>query len=703
MTMRINRSTVLLLAFVATVLILTILVYVPGLPGPLLLDDLPQLESLIAQSAHDPDLLFRNYIISSSGPLGRPVAMATFIGNAITHGPDIWWWKFTNVMLHLASGLLVCGLTAMLLQVSSKRFAADPWIVGIIIAGFWLLHPLQVSTVLYTVQRMTELSTLFVLAGLVCYVRGRLVQEQSPGIGWLYIGLGFGLFYPLAVLSKESGLLFPVYCSLIELFVCQFRGGALLRRRLKIFHGVLLAGYLSAAAYVLVNFSSVVLESYAIRDFSLLERVLTQFRVLVVYLSQLLLPVQGKMGFFHDDISVSTGLFSPVTTLFSGLVVVALISSAVLLRKKLPLYAFGVLFFFASHALESSVLGLELMYEHRNYIGSFGILIAVLAIIPLVITQRRSLIIAVLIGLTGFSFLTWQRTLTWSSPGTLYEHMYESHPESPRLNLFFTNVHASAGDFVRARQTLAKVGAGLGKELHGLFLDCLEHQKVEQSALSGVEQLSDGIVNAHTTSSARSLVQQAISGQCDASRRSLVAVLDHLLSSRMRSDIDKRSVLFTKAGLLESMGRIDAAVEEYVVAQKSLSDDAMPLYLAARTLISNDRPDEARIMLTSASELEKNTRIQRRDMAQSNYLSLGQSYAAQDQFETALSVYAEATVAMPRQSLFYAESAKLLLQLGRYDEVRELLTDIRTLELADIDQFERAFSRIETALEQLSN
>ena len=695
-----DRSTVLTLAFLAAALILTLLVYLPGLSGPLLLDDLPQLNGLIAESANNPASLFRNYIVSTSGPFGRPVAMATFIGDAVTHGPDIWWWKWNNLMFHLISGLLVFWLTALLVQAAAKNINFNPWMLGIIAAGFWLLHPLHVSTVLYTVQRMTELSSLFVLAGLVSYVKGRLVQEQSAGLGWLLIGLGFGLLYPLAVLSKESALLFPVYCSLIEICVFRFQGRAPLQRQMRILHGVLLAGYLLVAAYVVANFSSMVLESYAVRDFTILERVFTQFRVIVIYLSQILLPIQGKMGFFHDDISLSTGLFDPVTTLFSALLLVALAVSAYFLRKRLPLYTFGILFFLASHMLESSIFALELMFEHRNYLGSFGILVAVLSVVPIAIRNRKGLIVAIIIGLSGFSILTWQRSLTWSTPANLYDFMYQVHPESRRLNLVFSNIYAKAGDFVSARQSLAKVGAGLGPEVHSLFVDCLQYQKVDEAALSRIAQLQDGIINAHTTSSAQALVREIIGGRCSASNDSLLTALDHLLASRTRSIIDKQSVMFTKARFLESINDTDAAVEVLLATFQLSGDDAMPLYLAAQTLINGDRPDEARAILTGAYELEKNTRIQRKEMAQAVYLDLGSTYVSKGDLEKALAVYTEAISAMLGQSLFYVEAAGLLLHMRRYDDAEKLLTEFRGLELSDMSQYEYPLRRIASMLEQ---
>jgi len=695
-----NRSTIVTLALLAALLILTLLVYLPGLSGPLLLDDLPQLNGLIAQGASDATTLFRNYIISTSGPLGRPVAMASFISDAATHGPDIWWWKYNNVMFHLISGLLVFWLTALLVQATRKSLRFNPWMIAIIVAGFWLLHPLHVSTVLYTVQRMTELSTLFVLAGLIAYVKGRFVQEKSAGQGWLFIGLGFGLFFPLAALSKESGVLFPVYCSLIEICIFRFRGSSRLQRQIRVFHGLLLASYMLIAIFVLANFSSVVLEGYARRDFTFSERVFTQFRVMVIYLGQILLPVQSNMGFFHDDVTVSTGLLSPVTTLISALVLVALAGSAYAVWNRSPLYAFGVLFFLASHLLESSVFALELMFEHRNYLGSFGILLATISVIPLATNNRRGLVVAVAVFLSGFSFLTWQRSLTWSEPIRMYEYMYSAHPESGRLNLTISNIYTLAGDFTRARRSLAKVGSGLGPQVHRVFLDCLQYQKVNEAAISGILRQQGGLVDGHATSSAQSLVREVIGGRCSAANESLVDLLDHLLASRARSVIDKQSVMFTKSRLLESNNQTDAAIEILLAAQQLSTRDALPLYLAARTLVENGRPDEARAMLARAYEMEKSTRIRRLEIAQATSLAVGKMYVSRGQPEETLAVYSEAMSAMPTKSLFYVEKAVLLLQMRQFDDVEKLLARIYELKLTNIDQYEYSLRQIEKRLEQ---
>ena len=174
----IDRHGVLSLATFAGALVVAVAAYAPGLSGPLFLDDLQQLQGMIQNSGAEPDVLFDQHIIRTSGPFGRPVAMASFVGSAISHGPDTWWWKYENVMFHLITGLLVFWLTALLLTACAQPDQRHAWLVAAAAAAFWLLHPLHVSTVLYTVQRMTELSSLFVFAGLVCYVKGRQRQVK---------------------------------------------------------------------------------------------------------------------------------------------------------------------------------------------------------------------------------------------------------------------------------------------------------------------------------------------------------------------------------------------------------------------------------------------------------------------------------------------------------------------------------------------
>jgi tetratricopeptide (TPR) repeat protein len=694
-----DRTMLAAILVLAVSTLLALLAYLPGLGGPLLLDDLPQLGGLIDESAADPALLFNNYLVSGSGPLGRPVSMTTFILDAISHGPDTWWWKYQNLLIHLVSGLLVAWFAAILAKTVAGREGSDSWLFGAVAGALWLLHPLQVSTVLYTVQRMTELSTLFVLAGLVCYARGRQVLAISRWRGWLLIALGFGVFYPLAALSKENALLFPLYCSLLELLVFRFEGAGRAPRHLRVLHGVLFSGYLLAAVVLLFKFSSLVLDGYEVRDFTLVERVMTQFRVVTTYLIQILLPAQGRMAFFHDDVAVSTGLLSPATTLASLLILGGLLFAAIRLRSRLPLFAFGTLLFFASHLLESTIFPLELMFEHRNYLGIAGIMIAVLSAAPLLLKARRGRIALGMVAIAGLSLVTWQRAQTWSSPSEMYIYMYIAHPESPRLNLIFSNIHANGSNFDQAREALNRVGDGIGPALHGLFFDCLEHGRIERNAMSTVLAVRSGIVDAHATSSMGSLTGAVIDGACVAPESGMRQLFDHVEGLRPRSATDRRALQLTKARYLESTGDIDAAVTVLVDAAAIAGDDALPLYRAARTLAAAGRPGDAELLLVRAYEMEREIRMQRVPMAEAAYSDIATAFLLSGQVDRAVAVYRDAMAEKPGYAMPYIRLAELMIAVGRSSEASAVLASLRGNPPPDLDRFDYELIRLNTALE----
>lgn len=694
-----DRRTIFAMVTFAVALIVTFAAYYPGLSGPLVLDDLHQLQGIIANSGADPKALFDQYIISNSGPLGRPVAMASFIGSAIAHGPDTWWWKYDNVMFHLITGLLVFWLAALLLTATNQSDQKNSWLVAAVIAAIWLLHPLHISTVLYTVQRMTGLSGLFVVAGLICYMKGRLRQIDLRPHGWLLIGSGFCLFFPLAIFSKESALLFPVFCSLIEVLIFRFRGNSGTHTWIRNFHGVLFSGYLLAVLYIVVNFSNFVLRNYAIRDFTFAERIYTELRIVVLYLSQILLPSQRKMGFFHDDFTLSTSLFSPITTILAALLLAAILGSAVYLRKRLPLYAFGILFFFAGHLLESTIFNLELVFEHRNYLPTLGILLAVLAILQSVVRQRKYLTWIAVIGLTAMSLLTWQRADTWGSQATMYQFIKYAHPKSPRLNLAYANFNTGIEDYAEARKSLAKIPLGIGPLIHELFLDCMQNQTVETEKIRSISRSQGKAIDGHVSSSIVVLTKVVLAEKCTASKPELIALIDRLMPLPARSYIDKQTLLNTQALILVSMDRIDDALGVVQTAHEMNPDDAMSSYFSAHALAVAGRLDEATVFLTSAYELEKTTKRQYKSRAKKIYLEIGTVYVATNQLEKALAIYTEGALSMPAEPKFYIRKSRLLIQLGRYEEAEETIIDLRALDASGIAEYELVIRRLEKSLQ----
>lgn len=60
-----------------------------------------------------------------------------------------------------------------------------------------------------------------------------------------------------------------------------------------------------------------ILNGYKGRDFTLVERLLTQARILFTYIWTLLVPYGPGLGLYHDDYIKSTTLLTPLTTLLS--------------------------------------------------------------------------------------------------------------------------------------------------------------------------------------------------------------------------------------------------------------------------------------------------------------------------------------------------------------------------------------------------
>ena len=145
---------------------LTVMLYWPALPGPLLLDDRSVIAPLLRMAQLGQD--WRSFLFSDSGPLGRPLAMASFILNA-QWSLDLRYWKATNLALHVLNGWLLYALCTGLARVAGTPHAATRTLaVGA--TALWLLHPVHISTVMYLCQRMTELATLFGLLALLLYV-----------------------------------------------------------------------------------------------------------------------------------------------------------------------------------------------------------------------------------------------------------------------------------------------------------------------------------------------------------------------------------------------------------------------------------------------------------------------------------------------------------------------------------------------------
>ena len=412
------------------VLIATIGIYWQGLGGIFLFDNEVYLGDLNSVANGTRSIFFFSFEGIAASPLGRPLSYLTFAlqandwpltfvmqANDWPYNP--WQFKYVNLMIHLLNGCLVFWfilLITRLMALPEKRCL----LLALLTTSVWLLHPLQTSAVLYVVQRTTQLSAFFTLAGLLVYLQGRQLMAQDQiksGFFWITIGIVFGAV--LATLSKENGVLLVLYVIVLEATVLR----ALPKPRYwQIWSGVFLyLPLILLASYFIIHFDSL-LQSYETHHFTMGERLLTQAGILTEYIAKILLLHPYDFGLFHDDYPVSRTLLTPISTLITVSFVIVALVIAVWVRRLWPFFAFGILWFFAGHLLESSFIGLTLYFEYRNYLPMLGLIFfTIYGFLRLfdymfVASLRRIAILACLLWWSIFPMITWSETYIWGRP-----------------------------------------------------------------------------------------------------------------------------------------------------------------------------------------------------------------------------------------------------------------------------------------------
>ena len=420
---------------------IVVLVYLPGLQGPFVFDDTTSITGVpaVALTRLDITQLIAAATANESGPLGRPLASLTFALNHYFAGgfDSTIPFKLTNLLIHVAN-------TALIYLFLSRLRPSFESLPVLLLTAAWALHPIHLTSVLYVVQRMTSLSSTFVLMGLIVFVDGRrrFPLEQKRGLVQMAAGLAIGL---CGMLAKESAVLILLYALVVESAAFSRVGFTRpLRRRLIAFYAVTV---LSPIIALLSTFWGAVADSYAARDFTMSQRLLTESRVLWYYARLIVAPSLQELSLFHDDITVSTGLLDPWTTAPALAGLLACLSGALLMRRRAPMVSFAVLWFLAGHSLESSFIGLEIAHEHRNYLPSLGIIAGVIhgllhmasrpgsnALKPLCLS-----LIAAYVTTTGL------RAAEWQSATGIIEGMARRHPDSVRTNTMLAELRLAQG------------------------------------------------------------------------------------------------------------------------------------------------------------------------------------------------------------------------------------------------------------------
>ncbi|WP_421860163.1 hypothetical protein [Marinobacter salarius] len=420
----------------------TAIAYAPGLNGPFLLDDFHNLEPLGYGGEVNSVGDAQNFVFGNgSGPTGRPVSMASFL-------LDDWSWPSTpfnfkknNLLFHLACGLFafLCLLRLLPYLQKGQGVTSASW-VALFACIIWLVHPMNLSTVLYPVQRMAILAAFFSLLTLYLYLIVRDVPSKSAAMRGLLLFFAL-LSYVAAVFSKENAVLVAVFIVFLEIYIF---GVSWLPKRVVL---ALKVGF--PLSIVLAIIFGLFYFSYDSRAFSGAERLVSQFFALGDYLLKVFFPVVSEFNLMNGEFESlqNRGVFSLglESILAAAGFVFIIVCLAFGILKKLWVPVVGVCWFFIFHLLESSVVPLEIYFEHRNYLPSIGLsLFVAWAFVSLVKSPVLS-ILGLSIYVVYLLFVLLILSFTWSNPNLLFLKWEMDEPKSIRAKVTYSSHLESMG------------------------------------------------------------------------------------------------------------------------------------------------------------------------------------------------------------------------------------------------------------------
>jgi protein O-mannosyl-transferase len=385
--------------------------------------------------------------------LPRSVTMLSFALNHYAGGPDPSGYHAVNLALHALVGTVLFAFAGRLLSLLPAAAAwrgSAPAVAGVGTLA-WLVHPVNSQAVAYVWQRSTSLAALFFLGSLLAYLEARWGGRRRCVLLFALSGL-LGL---LALGAKQNAGALPLFLLLLE---AAFRpAGFKLDRRQAARAGLLLAAFAVIAAYYLgPRFLTLMAGDFERRGFTPVERLLTEQRVVVHYLTLLALPLPSRLNLDYD-FPLSRSLLVPPTTLACLAVIVGLAAVAVWQFERRRLLSLAILWFLGGLVIESTVIPLDLIYEHRLYVPSMLPLVWLAGLVVVGLAGRPGLRAA----LVGAALLllaagTAARAHVWADPVRLFSDTARKSPHKARAHANLGTAQLDRRDYPAAQRAFAR-------------------------------------------------------------------------------------------------------------------------------------------------------------------------------------------------------------------------------------------------------
>ena len=515
----------------------------------------------------------------------RPVGNISFALNYYFHQYKVGGYHILNIVIHIVTGILLWLIIKKTLNLKSVRSEIEHgrWI-ALITALLWLVNPVQTQSVTYIVQRFTSMAAMFFLLSFLFYLNGRLTVKK--GSRWIWF-TGAALAWFLALGCRENAAMLPFFIFLYEWYFFQDLSKKWVKKQLIFFVAIVVLFAIIAFVYLGADPWEKLkhLRDFSEGQFTMGQRLLTQSRVVVYYFSLIILPHPAMLNLDYD-FPLSHSLINPWTTLPSLIGIIGLIILAVFLAKKQRLISFCIFWFLGNLVLESSVIPLAIIFEHRIYLPSM-----LVGLIPVVLLYRYiqpkwlvAFISCALIIL--YAYWTFERNNVWRDGLTLWADCVLKSPNKARpysnlgvaqkkLNMMddafqnFRKALALNPNYADAHYNLAVILAEQNK-----INEALEHYRkaveLKPSHISSRNNLGVALLKKDRTDEA----------------------IEHF---RIALKIEPRyaSAHFNLGVALAKQGRLYEAIEHYVYSIKVNPDDPNAHVKLGDALLMQGKPEQA--------------------------------------------------------------------------------------------------------------
>jgi tetratricopeptide (TPR) repeat protein len=426
-----------------------ILIYADMLTGPFIFDDKINIED--NPHIRITEITFKSLAAAAfDSPLPRrPVANISFALNYYLHGDNVVGFRLLNIIIHIISGILLY----FFIRATFRTPALQSWNtnarwISFFAAAVWMVHPLQTQSIGYIVQRMNSLAAMFYILSFLLYAYFRMSPQKRSKV-WLLAGCILAGI--LALGSKENSATLPFFIILYEWYFFENLSLKWFKNHFLKITGLFLLMAAIALIYLGADPLDKILAGYKIRNFTPIERILTEFRVVIFYISLFLWPHPSRLNLDHD-FALSSSVADPITTLFSIVAIAVFVFLAVITARNHRLISFCILWFLGNLVIESSIFALEIIFEHRMYLPS---MMCSLVIVLLVYRwakpawlQTAILCILAMVG----SAWTYERNQVWRDRITLWQDCVNKSPQKARP---YNNLGAALADKGQYNEALA--------------------------------------------------------------------------------------------------------------------------------------------------------------------------------------------------------------------------------------------------------